>query len=153
MCYHTIVLVRTVHLVQTAENGFSMITLDLKSRKPIYEQIVDNIKTLVLSGVLAPDEQLPAVRKLAVDLAINPNTIQKAYAILEAQRIVYSIPGRGSFVSGEVQSLQIVRRGEILERLEDTLKEAKNLSIGKKEILEAVDKVYFVGNGDKGEEK
>ena len=76
-----------------------MITVDLRSRKPIYEQIVDNVKALVLTGVMKPDEQLPAVRKLAVDLTINPNTIQKAYAILEAQQIVYSIPGRGIFIS------------------------------------------------------
>ena len=130
-----------------------MITVDLKSRKPIYEQIVDNIKTLVLSGVLAPDEQLPAVRKLAVDLAINPNTIQKAYAILEAQSIVYSIPGRGSFVSGEVQSLLIVRRGEILERLEEILRDAKNLSISREDVLKAVEKVYSAVKGEKGEEK
>ena len=115
-----------------------MITVDLRSRKPIYEQIVDNVKSLVLSGLLKPDEQLPAVRKLAVDLTINPNTIQKAYTILEAQQIVYSIPGRGIFISGRLDDLLSVKRLEIITSLRSQLEEASSLGISKDEIISLV---------------
>ena len=65
-----------------------MIFIDYKSRKPIYEQLVDNIKSLIVSGVLQRDDQLPSVRQLAQELAINPNTIQKAYTELERQGVI-----------------------------------------------------------------
>ena len=66
----------------------SVISVDTRDRKPIYEQLTDNIKSLVLRGILKPDEQLPGVRTLAVELAINPNTISKAYAELERGGII-----------------------------------------------------------------
>ncbi len=119
-----------------------MITVDLRSRKPIYEQIVDNVKTLVLTGILKPDEQLPAVRKLAVDLTINPNTIQKAYAILEAQQIVYSIPGKGIFISGEISDLLSVKRLELTNSLKSQLEEAIAVGISQDEIISLVKATY-----------
>ena len=119
-----------------------MITVDLRSRKPIYEQIVDNVKYLVLSGLLKPDEQLPAVRKLAVDLTINPNTIQKAYTILETQQIVYSIPGRGIFISGQLDDLLSLKRLEIISSLKSQLEEASSLGISKDEIISLVTDAY-----------
>ena len=73
-----------------------MILIDYKSRKPIYEQIIDSIKSLIVSGVLERDDQLPSVRQLAQELAINPNTIQKAYGELEREGVIYSLKGRGS---------------------------------------------------------
>ena len=123
-------------------NHRSLITVDLRSRKPIYEQIVDNVKTLVLTGVMKPDEQLPAVRKLAVDLTINPNTIQKAYAILEAQQIVYSIPGRGIFISGEISDLVSLKRLEIMNTLKAGLEEAAAVGISYDEISALVLDAY-----------
>ena len=126
-----------------------MITVDLRSRKPIYEQIVDNVKTLVLTGLLKPDEQLPAVRKLAVDLTINPNTIQKAYAILEAQQIVYSIPGRGIFISGETEDLLSVKRLEIIGAFKTQLEEAEAVGISKDEIISLVDATYSKNQSEK----
>ncbi|MBQ7821671.1 MAG: GntR family transcriptional regulator [Clostridia bacterium] len=115
-----------------------MITVDLKSRVPIYEQIVDSVKSAILSGLLGPDEQLPAVRKLAVELAINPNTIQKAYTILEAQSIVYSIPGRGSFVSADTGALADAHHAKLISELKQLLDDAKRSGISKKEILDIV---------------
>ena len=119
-----------------------MITVDLRSRKPIYEQIVDNVKALVLTGVMKPDEQLPAVRKLAVDLTINPNTIQKAYAILEAQQIVYSIPGRGIFISGEINDLLSLKRLELINSLKSEFGDAAAVGITADEITRLVGEVY-----------
>lgn len=67
-----------------------MITIDSQNRKPIYEQIIDRFQVLIMKGILAPDSQMPSVRSLAVELSINPNTIQKAYAALEQQGFIYS---------------------------------------------------------------
>lgn len=72
-----------------------MIILDYQDRRPIYEQIVEKFQALILSGALLPDTQLPSVRRLAMDLSINPNTIQRAYAQLEKDGLVYPVKGRG----------------------------------------------------------
>ena len=76
-----------------------MFQLDLKSRKPICDQVVDNLKGLIVSGALTPDEKLPSVRDLSKTLTVNPNTIQKAYRQLENQQYTYTVPGLGTFVS------------------------------------------------------
>lgn len=76
------------------------ISIDFRNRKPIYEQIVDRFEILIVNGVLDADSQLPSVRALAVELSINPNTIQKAYSILEQNGYIYPVKGRGNFVSG-----------------------------------------------------
>ena len=74
-----------------------MIVIDYKDTRPIYEQIVERFKTLILKGAMQSDEQMPSVRNLAMELSINPNTIQKAYAELERQGFIYTVKGRGSF--------------------------------------------------------
>ena len=76
----------------------SLITIDFRSRKLIYEQLIDNIKDLVMNAQLVKDDTLPSVRALAKELGINPNTIQKAYAELERQGVIASYPGRGSVI-------------------------------------------------------
>ena len=76
----------------------SLITIDYRDRKLIYEQLIDNIKELILRGDLKKDDFLPSVRSLARELGINPNTIQKAYAELERQGIIAALPGRGSII-------------------------------------------------------
>ena len=78
-----------------------LISLDYRSRVPIYDQIVNGIIKLKTMGVLNPDDKLPSVRQLAGELRVNPNTVQKAYAMLEADRIIYSVSGKGSFISGD----------------------------------------------------
>lgn len=77
-----------------------MIRLDYKNDKPLHEQITHGIKELIISGVLKKDDQLPSVRDLSVELTVNPNTVQRAYKTLEADGIIYSIRGKGNFVSG-----------------------------------------------------
>jgi len=76
-----------------------MFQLDLKSRKTIYEQIVDNLKELMIAEVLKPEDKLPSVRELSKTLTVNPNTIQKAYRELEYQGYVYTVTGLGTFVA------------------------------------------------------
>ena len=76
-----------------------MIVLDYRDRRPLYEQVTEKLEELMFSGVLPPDSRLPSVRSMATELSINPNTIQRAYAELERQGDIYSIQGKGSFVS------------------------------------------------------
>jgi len=94
-----------------------MFELDVRSRKPIYEQLVERLKELIITEILKIDEQLPSVRTLAQQLTINPNTIQKAYRELENQGYIYSIQGRGSFVS----PARPVQNAEKLEEVKSTL--------------------------------
>ena len=81
-----------------------MIGLNYRDSRPIYEQIKDNYKRLILSGGIAAGDKLPSVRELASQLAINPNTIQRAYRELESEGFIYTVPGKGSF-AGEVKSV------------------------------------------------
>ena len=76
-----------------------MIVLDYRDRRPLYEQVTEKLEELMFTGVLLPDSRLPSVRSMATELSINPNTIQRAYAELERQGYIYSIQGKGSFVS------------------------------------------------------
>ena len=72
-----------------------MIVLDYRDSRPLYQQVKDSLRRMMLTGLLEPDEKLPSVRSLATQLAINPNTIQRAYAELEAEGYIYSVAGRG----------------------------------------------------------
>ena len=112
-----------------------VITVDTRDRKPIYEQLTENIRRLVLQGVLQPHEQLPSVRALAVELAINPNTIQKAYAELERQGITYSLPGRGSFISDNITELSRAQLAQSADALRAAMKAAKDAGMTRTEAL------------------
>ena len=90
-----------------------MIGLNYRDSRPIYEQIKDNYKKLILSGAIAPDEKLPSVRELAARLAINPNTIQRAYRELETEGIIYTVPGKGCF-AGKPQEVDKGRMQQLL---------------------------------------
>ena len=81
-----------------------MVHLDYRDVRPIYAQIADNFRSQIRAGVLEKGEKLPSVRELASELAINPNTIQRAYRELEAEGWIASVSGKGSFVCGTVQS-------------------------------------------------
>ena len=87
-----------------------MIVIDYQNRKPIYEQVVERFQRLILTGAMEPDTQMPSVRALATELAINPNTIQKAYTILEQKGFIYPVKGRGNFAYRKQQSS--MRRAE-----------------------------------------
>ena len=76
-----------------------MIRLNYRDSRPIYEQVMDGLRQLIINGVLPENSKLPSVRELAVSLAINPNTIQRAYRGLEAEGYIISVPGKGSFAT------------------------------------------------------
>lgn len=118
-----------------------MIIIDYKDRRPIYEQIIERFQDLIVKGVLKPDSQLPSVRSLAMELSINPNTIQKAYAELERQGYLYSIKGRGSFVSFN-EELLLVKQKQVKEELGKTIRLAKSVQISKDELVDYVRECY-----------
>lgn len=115
-----------------------MIVLDYSDTRPIYEQIVDKFRTYILKGILEPDSQLMSVRSLAMELSINPNTIQKAYAELERQGFIYTVKGKGNFVRYNKELLE-VKKDELAGRLNDILKEADELNIPREELLQRVE--------------
>ncbi len=120
----------------------SVFSIDYRSRKPIYEQLVDSVCELLLCGIITADEQMPSVRAMSGELAINPNTIQKAYAELERRGIIYSIPGRGSFISSNTTELTDTLKASILKEAEEKLSEAKNQGIGRDDILSVIDRIW-----------
>lgn len=128
--------------------GKTVILIDYKSRTPIYEQIIENVKTLIVSGVLERDAQLPSVRQLAQELAINPNTIQRAYAELEREGIIYSLKGRGSFVGSSLGELRSVQQTELLAQLKSLSLELKQLEVEKEALLAVIEQVYGAEKGD-----
>ncbi|MCR5396986.1 MAG: GntR family transcriptional regulator [Lachnospiraceae bacterium] len=111
-----------------------MQVINYQDGRPIYEQIVDYYKHLILMGAMETDEQMPSVRSLAVDLATNPNTVQKAYAQLEREGFIYTVKGRGNFVK-ENSNLVCARQDEICNKILELLKEAKEIGINPKDIL------------------
>ena len=111
-----------------------MIVLDYRDSRPLYQQVKDSLRRMMLTGLLEPDEKLPSVRSLATQLAINPNTIQRAYAELEAEGYIYSVAGRGSFVSaGDGEHLR--RNAELTGRLVPLLEELKSLGYTREQLL------------------
>ena len=82
-----------------------MFQIDSFSRTPVYEQIVNQLEHFILTGILTADTQIPSVRNLSLTLSINPNTIQKAYAELDRNGIIYSVPGRGCFITKEAKEI------------------------------------------------
>ena len=99
-----------------------MISLNFRDSRPIYEQIKDGLRKLVMSGAIRPDEKLPSVRELASSLAINPNTIQRAYRELESEGYVYTISGKGSFAS-PVHEKAGARLGALLRQFDEAAAE------------------------------
>ena len=112
-----------------------MIILDYRDTRPLYEQIVDKFQMLILSGALEPNSRMPSVRSLAVELSINPNTIQRAYSELERNGFLYTVKGKGNYVAYS-DSLKDVRKQEILEKLRDLKKEALSMGMTVKELTE-----------------
>ena len=110
-----------------------MISLNYRDSRPIYEQIKDGLRKLIVTGAMAPDEKLPSVRALATQLSINPNTIQRAYNELEGEGYIYSVPGKGSFASGSMDA-DAARRKELLTRVRELVTELRYLGVSQEEL-------------------
>lgn len=111
-----------------------MFELDVRSRKPIYEQLTDKVKEMIMHGILRADEQLPSVRALSSQLTVNPNTIQKAYRELEREGYIYSLQGKGNFVAALQQGQSESKRAELKEELLRLMAEAVYLGFTESEM-------------------
>lgn len=118
-----------------------MITIDYQSRTPIYEQVAEKFQMLILTGALPPGSQLPSVRSLAVELSINPNTIQKAFTLLEQQGFIYPVKGRGNFAADNEQLLK--RKQEAcLKDLEALLLHARKIKIPEADCHALITRIF-----------
>lgn len=120
-----------------------MFSIDLMSRIPIYEQIYSKILDLAVSGTLAENTQLPSVRSFAKDARVNPNTVAKAYQELERNGIIYSVPGKGSFIASLDNS---VFREEALADFDKSTENARERGISSDTLKEHIDEIFKKGN-------
>ncbi|AEY67287.1 GntR family transcriptional regulator [Clostridium sp. BNL1100] len=119
-----------------------MIQLDFKDPRPIYEQIKDKIKELVITGAVETDDKIPSVRELAQTLTINPNTIQKAYKDLESEGIIYSVKGKGNFIAPLDKSSVDPRRKELLLNIQKTVEELIFLHTPQQAVIDVIQNTY-----------
>ena len=122
-----------------------MISLNYRDSRPIYEQIKENLKKLIVTGAMQENEKLPSVRSLATQLAINPNTIQRAYTELEAEGYIYSIQGKGSFAAPRGEADKEMRRS-IEDEIRAKIAELRFLGVTNSELLELLSEKKENGN-------
>lgn len=119
-----------------------MINLDYKDSRSLHEQIESGLKELMVSGILAADEQLPSVRELAVSLTVNPNTVQRAYKQLEAEGYIYSVKGKGNFVAPVSEVRDTAHTDELYAGLVAIAKELMYLGEDKANIENIISNVF-----------
>lgn len=118
-----------------------MITIDYTDKRPIYEQIIERVQSLVLCGVFEKDAILPSVRNLAIELSINPNTIQRAYSELERRGVIYTVKGKGNFVA-DSQALEKIKRNEYEQDEKKLVEKAKSNGIRLEKFLEELRNIW-----------
>lgn len=130
----------SVHIITVSEQlihdnreGDIVININYRDPRPIYEQIMDSVRRLVFSGAMAPEEKLPSVRELASRLAINPNTIQRAYRELENEGYIYSVSGKGSFIA-RCDEIDDGRKNELLQQFDAAASELEFLGVTRQEL-------------------
>lgn len=133
------VLIHIVHLIRLTGEGeyASMISLNYRDSRPIYEQIKDGLRKLVVTGAVRQDEKLPSVRELAASLAINPNTIQRAYRELENEGYIYTVSGKGTFAA-PAQEHGGARREELLRRFDEAAAELLYMGFTREQLKERI---------------
>ena len=114
-----------------------MITIDYRDKRPIYEQIIGQIQKLIVTDVLKAGDKLPSVRMLAMEISINPNTIQRAYMELEKDGWIYTVKGKGNFVSDKSGWMESEKE-TALTNLKKEIDKAKSLGITKEQIIELI---------------
>ena len=119
-----------------------MFRLDHDSGAPVYLQIVQDVKSKIMTAKMHAHEQLPSVRALARALHINPNTVQKSYAILKKQGLVYSVAGKGDFVADNAAKVKEMKRQQIIDMFVLATKEARDSGMWIDEIITIVDDAY-----------
>lgn len=132
------------NILHTPERRSELIFIDYNDKRPIYEQVTEKIQTLILNGVLEPDSKLPSVRSLAMELSINPNTIQRAYSELEREGFIYSVKGRGNFVKMN-EDLIIKEQEKLLMQFKERAEELRMRGVMKEQAMACINEVYEEG--------
>ncbi len=129
------------------KGGYRVYIIDNQSRQAVYEQIVEQTERFILTGILTADQPMPSVRSLSVELSVNPNTIQKAYTDLDRRGLIYSVPGKGSFVSADAKKTISDEKMKKLAEIEAAAFECALAGIDKTLIYKAVDNGYGRNGG------
>lgn len=119
-----------------------MFQVDLMSRKPVYEQLIEQTERFILTEVLVAGDQMPSVRSLSMSLSVNPNTVQKAISELDNRGLVQTVPGRGCFITSSAKERLSERKRKTLETLPEQFKELALVGVKREEIITCVNKVY-----------
>ena len=123
-----------------------MFDIDLMSRIPIYEQLYRKVIELILKGVLTEQEKLPSVRSLATELGVNPNTVAKAYSLLERDGIIYSLAGRGSFIA---KPDKLLAQERVLTDFDTSVRHALEIGIGKETLQKRIEIIHVNQEGER----
>lgn len=123
-----------------------MFLVNPKSKQPIYEQLVEQLRKQLFLGVVQAGQALPSVRQLATELGINPNTIQKAYRRMEAEGMIISVPGKGSFISDDLADMLKKQRDEQMEKTRTQIRTCRDMGLDKQLIEQLTDEIYGEGN-------
>ena len=118
-----------------------MILLDYRDKRPIYEQMVEKLERLIVNGGLEPLTKMPSVRSLAMELSVNPNTVQRAYAQLEQDGYLYTVSGRGSFVTAESEWRES-KQAKILQEWENITQQAREAGIPRERLASRLQQMY-----------
>ncbi len=132
-----------------------MILLDYRDKRPIYEQVVEKLERLIVSGGLEPLTKMPSVRSLAMELSVNPNTVQRAYAQLEQDGYLYTVSGRGTFVTAENEWREN-KQGKVLKEWMNVTGQAREAGIDRETLMAKLQEIYekdvaMEEKGEKGE--
>lgn len=126
-----------------------MINIDSRSSKPIYEQIIDEIKENILKNILKPGDKLPSVRELSSMITVNPNTVSKAYLELERQEVIETLRGKGTYVSmGYKPKLDEDKLSRFKENIKKLLIEGHYMGLNRQAIIEIMDSIYSTIEGE-----
>ena len=129
-----------------------MISLNYRDARPIYEQVKDGLRHLVVTGAILPGDKLPSVRSLASSLAINPNTIQRAYEALEGEGYLYTVAGKGSFAA-EQKDVNEYRRQELLSQFDAAAAELLFLGMTAQELFDRLRRAEAAGTAESGKDE
>lgn len=119
-----------------------MFQIDPMSRQAVYEQLIEQMERFILSGILKTGDQIPSVRSLSVDLSVNPNTIQKAYSQMDARGMIYSVPGKGCFISPDALERLSKAKMEKMKDFEILIQELALAGITQEQLIESIKNVF-----------
>lgn len=118
-----------------------MIVLDYQDRRPLYEQVTEKFRTLIYQGVLPAESRIPSVRQLAMELSINPNTIQRAYMMLEQEGLIYPVKGKGNFVA-DTQKIQEESKENFRQEFLELVRKGNHTGFEEEELIALVQRGY-----------